>query len=231
MAVVGSDDFDAMQIDVSSVVLSRADGVGGEVAPNEGPPGPHTVIDDVATPYDGQACDCHDAEGDGIDDLALKFRTDDVVEILELADLNPGDELELVVTGLLLDGTEFTTAGDYILIVPQGTSNLLVRANVPGAFVEVSRPGGTGDESGFANFQRTYTPGTVVTLTAPAEAEGLAFYAWRIDDVMQPAGQTTIGVVMIEGSTAEAVYTPGAFTRPSSARRAGSFQRRARPGM
>ncbi len=39
MAVVGAVDFDVMMIDVSSVRLSRTDGVGGEVAPNEGPPG------------------------------------------------------------------------------------------------------------------------------------------------------------------------------------------------
>jgi probable HAF family extracellular repeat protein len=123
IAVVGTEDFDATQIEVWSVVLSRADGVGGAVAPNEGPPGPHSTFEDRATPFDGEACDCHEDTGDGILDLSLKFRTDDVVEILQLDDLELGDEVELVVSGTQLDGTEFTTAGDCILIVPQGTSN------------------------------------------------------------------------------------------------------------
>ncbi|MCZ6735823.1 MAG: hypothetical protein O7C65_08545, partial [Planctomycetota bacterium] len=50
VALVGAKDFDVTEVDISSLLLSRADGVGGGVAPNEGPPGPHSVFADVATP-------------------------------------------------------------------------------------------------------------------------------------------------------------------------------------
>jgi hypothetical protein len=126
VAVARTAHFGVTQIDVSSVRLSRADGVGGEVAPNEGPPGPHSVFADVATPFEGVPCDCHDLIGDGLDDLSMKFRTQAVVAALLLGELESGDEVELVITGILLDGTAFTTGGDCIRIVP--TQNTGVRA-------------------------------------------------------------------------------------------------------
>ena len=39
VAILGTEDFDVTQIDVSSVTISRGDGTGGSVGPNEGPPG------------------------------------------------------------------------------------------------------------------------------------------------------------------------------------------------
>lgn len=122
VAIIGTEDFDVTAVNVSSVLLSRADGVGGEVSPNEGPPGPHTVIEDMATPFDGEPCGCHDLEGDGIDDLVMKFRKNDMVDILQLDESSAGDEIELMVSGNLLDGTEFATIGDCILIVPSRAS-------------------------------------------------------------------------------------------------------------
>ncbi len=141
MAVVGSAEFDVTMIDVSSVRLARADGVGGEVAPNEGPPGPHSTFEDVATPFEGQPCNCHGLSGDEVDDLSMKFRTAQVVAALQLNDLNGGDQVELVVTGLLLDGSAFATAGDCILIVPRGglpPGRVIAESNVPGAWVNVT---------------------------------------------------------------------------------------------
>jgi hypothetical protein len=118
VALAGTANFDVTLIDVTSVRLSRSDGVGGEIAPNEGPPGPHSVFADVATPFEGVPCDCHDLIGDGLDDLSMKFRTQAVVAALLLEELDPGDEVEWVITGTLLDGTAFTTGGDCIRIVP-----------------------------------------------------------------------------------------------------------------
>ena len=117
VAAVGTVSFDVMQIDVASVRILRVDGVGSEVAPLEGPPGPHSVFADVATPFDGEPCNCEEEEGDGLLDLSMKFRTQDLVEVLELGDVEVGEEVELVVTGMLLDGSEFTTAGDCIMII------------------------------------------------------------------------------------------------------------------
>ncbi len=119
VALVGTESLDVMEVDLATIQLSRADGVGGSVAPNEGPPGPHSEFEDVATPFDGELCDCHDLDGDGITDLSMRFRTDDVVAALELDDLPAGDLVELVVSGALLDGTEFS-ASDCIRLVPPG---------------------------------------------------------------------------------------------------------------
>jgi hypothetical protein len=124
-ALPGSASFDVSQVDLATVQLSRADGVGGSVAPHEGPPGPHTVVEDVATPFDGDLCDCHEETGDGLADLSMKFLTELVTSELLLDDLPAGALVELTLTGTTLDGTEFH-ANDCIRLVPPGT--------VPGPF-------------------------------------------------------------------------------------------------
>ena len=208
VALISSENFDVTEIDVSSVLLSRADGVGGEVAPKEGPPGPHSVFEDVATPFEGEPCDCHDLSTDGIDDLSMKFRTDDLVEALDLNDLNNGDEVELVITGTLLDGTEFASAGDCVLIVPPGVANLAITSNVVDVYVDVVPADLNVDGGGFPAFERSYDPGTAITLTAPASADGRSFRAWKINGVLWTTGQTVIDVTIVEGLTARAVYRP-----------------------
>ena len=120
VALLGTEELDVMDIDVATVQLARADGIGGSVAPHEGPLGPHSVYEDVATPFEGEACDCHEEGPDGYLDLSMKFKTDDVVAGLLLNGLDPGALVELVVTGDLLDGTPFA-ATDCIRLVPRGT--------------------------------------------------------------------------------------------------------------
>ncbi|MHC4090078.1 MAG: hypothetical protein ACYSVY_07335, partial [Planctomycetota bacterium] len=95
VAVLGTGEHNLTQVDLASIQLSRADGVGGSIGPNEG---------------GGELCDCHDLNGDGEDDLSMKFKTNDLVEALELNDLPAGALVELVVTGSFLDGTPFTAA-------------------------------------------------------------------------------------------------------------------------
>ncbi len=116
VALVGTDDFNVLDVDLSTLELSRADGVGGQARPLEGPPGPHSVVEDAATPFDGELCDCHELEGDGTDDLSLKFDSPEVVAELELDEFSKGDLVELCVSGTLLDGTPFD-ACDCIRIV------------------------------------------------------------------------------------------------------------------
>ena len=94
----------------SSLRLARADGVGGEVVPRS------ARYEDVAAPFDGEPCDCDVLGPDEIMDLLLKFRTPHVVQALELDGMSHGDVVELVLTGTLLDGTEFE-ARDCIRIV------------------------------------------------------------------------------------------------------------------
>jgi len=119
VALLGTDEFDVMDIDVATVQLARADCIGGSVTPHEGPPGPHSVYEDVATPFEGETCDCHEEGPDGFMDLSMKFKTDEVVASLLLDELDPGALVELQVTGLLVDGTVFA-ATDCIRLVPQG---------------------------------------------------------------------------------------------------------------
>ncbi|MHC4210011.1 MAG: hypothetical protein ACYSWT_09905 [Planctomycetota bacterium] len=113
VALVGTGDFDVSTVDTSTLSLSRADGVGGSVTPLAH----HTRIGDVATPFDGDLCDCHELEGDGIHDLKLKFRRTTMVEVMELGDVPGGELVELVLAGELTDGTAFT-ARDCIRLVP-----------------------------------------------------------------------------------------------------------------
>ncbi|MHC4091780.1 MAG: hypothetical protein ACYSVY_16195 [Planctomycetota bacterium] len=222
VARLGTAYFDATMIDVSSVRLLRADGIGGEVAPNEGPPGPHSEIEDVGTPFEGEACECHDLAGNGIDDLPMKFRTDEVVEALDLDDLANGEELELVLTGQLMDGTEFTSAGDCILIVPPAPPPgiLSVESTVAGAWIDVSPPDEVLDTGGFADFERSFPVSTVVTLTAEAEVNGRPLVGWLVNGVMQSGTQSSdpspfsygdlvgnvIEVTILENETVRALY-------------------------
>ncbi len=118
VAVVGTAEFDVTMVDLASVRLSRADGVGGSVAPHEGPPGPHSVFQDVATPFEGEPCDCHELEGDGIDDLCMKFKTDELVSALGLDALDSGALVELAVRGNLTSGLEFI-GKDCVKLVPR----------------------------------------------------------------------------------------------------------------
>ena len=107
MAIAGTDSFDVTEIDVDTLTLSRADGVGGVVTPLTGPPGPGISIDDVATPFLGEPCDCHNLAGDGIDDLVLKFSTPELVDVLELGEVEGDTFVEFTLSGVLLDGTPF----------------------------------------------------------------------------------------------------------------------------
>lgn len=202
VAVVGSEAFDVMEIDVWSVVLERADGVGGVVAPNEGPPGPHSEYEDVATQFEGESCDCHGEAGDGITDLSMKFRTDEVVEVLELGDLDAGALVELVVSGNLLDGTPFAVS-DCVRLVPTGSGAVpvLVDGGAAGSWVDVSPLDSTLDGGGFGSFVRSFPGSTVVTLGAAEAFNGQAFIVWEINGVPQNPGQTMLQLTLPEPRT------------------------------
>lgn len=139
VGLLGTGGFDVTQVDMSSVVLSRADGVGGSVGPNEGPPGPHSEFEDVGTPFDGDLCNCHEATTDGVTDLSMKFKTDDLVAALEMDGLAAGALVELTLSGELLDGTPFE-ASDCVRLVPPAMppGQLTVTIVGSGQWVDVS---------------------------------------------------------------------------------------------
>jgi hypothetical protein len=118
VALMGAENLDVSLVDRDTLTLARADGIGGSVMPLNGPPGPPIVIEDVGTPFEGELCDCHEMTGDGILDLSLKFETPDLVEALDLGDLAPGETIELVLSGALVNGVPFE-ASDCIVIVPR----------------------------------------------------------------------------------------------------------------
>ncbi|MHC4946991.1 MAG: DUF7453 family protein [Planctomycetota bacterium] len=209
--VLGTADFDVTQIDLSTVALSRADGVGGSVAPNEGPPGPHSVYSDTGTPFEGEACDCIHAGADGILDLRMKFRTDDMVAGLMLDDLPLGTDLELVVSGALLDGTAFA-GSDCVRIVPPGASNLMVESTWSDLYVQLDTPDLNLDDDGFAPFARCYADGTTIHLRAPAtQMRRQLSILWIVDG--QPYSTApTIALDVGSVSQVQATYIP----RPSS---------------
>ncbi len=208
VALVGTAEFDPTEVDLSTLQLSRADGVGGSVAPNEGPPGPHSMVKDAARLFDGEPCDCQNHGPDGVDDLSMKFRTDELVEALELDALPGGSVVELVLAGSLLDGTAFV-ANDCIVILPPGDTspaNAHVESTLADTFVEVAPLDLNFDDDGFADFSRSYYGGTVMTLTAPAHSAGRRFVRWLVDTVPQPIGMRSIEVMVSKDTTLKAIY-------------------------
>ncbi|MCH7688345.1 MAG: hypothetical protein IH899_16965, partial [Planctomycetes bacterium] len=109
-ALLGSKDFDITQVRMSSLLLSRTDGVGGSLAPK------NLKFKDEGTPFEGELCDCHAAGRDQITDLRMKFKTDAMVEAFLLDDEPSGSTIELIVTGQLNDGT-LIFGRDCILLV------------------------------------------------------------------------------------------------------------------
>ena len=115
VAIVGSESFDVTELIFDSLALGRADGVGGVVPPLTKRGRPWGAIEDVATPYLGDLCDCDEGGPDGIEDLVLKFSTQELATVFQLDSLRPGTSIVLILTGWLLDGTHFT-ASDCIII-------------------------------------------------------------------------------------------------------------------
>ena len=94
VAILGTEEFDVASIDPASIRLSK-EGVEGEVAPLR------WSYEDVATPFEGELCDCWDLNDDGYMDLTIKFKAQEVVNTLEL-DENAGETIHLTLKGNLV---------------------------------------------------------------------------------------------------------------------------------
>jgi hypothetical protein len=140
VALLGTPILDIAGVDLATVRLARADGVGGSVAPLMGPPGAHPVLEDVGTPFPAEPCDCHDLLGDGIVDLSLKFSTPALLETLELGAVEAGAVVELVLHASLVDGTPLS-ASDCVRLTWPGDADM----------------DGDVDESDFGHFQACLT--------------------------------------------------------------------------
>jgi hypothetical protein len=94
VAVLGSELFDVIMIDPATVGLSREGVVGDIVSPLR------WTYEDVATPFEGDLCDCHTLGPDGHLDLTLKFDMPELVEKLKLDEV-AGETIPLTLTGSL----------------------------------------------------------------------------------------------------------------------------------
>ncbi len=112
VAICGTEDFDVTTIDPATIRLTL-EGVEAEVPPLR------WSYEDVATPYDGEPYSGHDLGPDGYLDLALKFKTQEVITWLDLDDYNDGDVIMLTLTGNLKEeyGGTPIQGQDYIVIL------------------------------------------------------------------------------------------------------------------
>jgi hypothetical protein len=111
VAILGTEDFDVTQIDPATVRLSR-EGVGVGVCPLR------WAYEDVATPFVGELCDCHDLGPDGLMDLTLKFNIPELVAVLELDNV-AGQTIPLTLTGNLMEefGGTPISGGDCVIVL------------------------------------------------------------------------------------------------------------------
>jgi hypothetical protein len=103
MSLTGSAEFDVSLIDQQSLLLSRADGVGGDLAPTPDA----IIIGDLATPFAGALCSCHTLTADGWNDLNMSFKNSAITTAFQLNGVSPGQNVTLELTGTFVDGTPF----------------------------------------------------------------------------------------------------------------------------
>jgi hypothetical protein len=91
VAILGTKNFDVMAIDPASISING-------VTPLR------WSYEDVAAPFTGELCGCNECMGDGYVDLTLKFKTQELVETLNLGSLT-GTSIRLTLTATLENGT------------------------------------------------------------------------------------------------------------------------------
>ena len=97
-AILGTDELDISTIDPETVMITR-EGV------ESGVPLIRYRYEDVATPFEGELCDCHKLRKDGYMDLTLKFMVEDVVDGLMLYELEDRDTIPITIVGETYNGT------------------------------------------------------------------------------------------------------------------------------
>ena len=95
VAVLGTEDFDVTAIDPDTIQLTR-EGYEVGVFPLR------WNYEDVATPFEGEPCECHELNDDGYLDLSLKFDTQEVKDTLDLK-AEAGNTIPLLITGNLME--------------------------------------------------------------------------------------------------------------------------------
>ncbi len=163
-AILGAPSFDVQQVDLGSLRLL------GSVVPVRGD------YQDVGGPAAaGGQCACS-GPPDGLGDLVLKFRTQDIVSLLGA--VANGDVRELALTGSLNDGRPLAGSDCVVLTVPGGPH--LASSGVPDGRLEVS-----GEPRGARRIAYALAEAAHVRLTVYDVAGRVSE---RLVDAMQPAG-------------------------------------------
>jgi hypothetical protein len=105
VAILGTDDFDVRDIDMTTVSLEG-------VAPLRS-----RYKDETAPVIDGHECECRSKKKDGLLDLTMKFDTEQIVAAM--GEVEDGQEWMLHLTGQLNDGTTIEGT-DCVLIIQKG---------------------------------------------------------------------------------------------------------------
>ena len=116
VALTGSEDFDVAEIDPASIRL-----IGVEPL--------RWAIEDVTTPFvPEEPCECSEDGPDGFYDLTVKFATQEIVAAL--GDFDDGDVIELVMSLMLIDGTEYEVS-DCVWILDKTKDELITAMEEP----------------------------------------------------------------------------------------------------
>jgi hypothetical protein len=215
VSLVGTGSFDVSQVDLTTLKLclpgeNPLDPMAACATPHEGPPGPHTVLEDAAAPFGGEPCDCHELEGDGILDVMMKFKTQQLVPALSLDDFAAGEVVPLELHGNLLPafGAQPFAGQDCVRFVPSGSPPNMLKVKSPReSWIDIAPLDDQLDAGGFgAEFERTYPTDTDAVLTAAPEYRGRAFLGWRGDDGRLIPSETVMFRVNGHVQTLEAVY-------------------------
>ncbi|UCG61684.1 MAG: T9SS type A sorting domain-containing protein [Candidatus Zixiibacteriota bacterium] len=143
-ALLGTAELDVYDIDVSTIEL-------------EGVPVYMSSYRDAATPMPegAEVCECNTDEPDGFTDLIVKFERPKIAEAL--GEVHEGDEVELTITGQLLDGTCFEET-DCMLIFETGPPVAALNASD-----ESSQP----NSFSISNYPNPFNPTTAISLSLP----------------------------------------------------------------
>jgi hypothetical protein len=158
VAILGTAEFDVTTIDPATIRL-------------QGVPPLRWNINDVATPFDGELCDCTEEGPDGFDDLTLKFRTQEIVAAIgngnhaaptDALILASSEKIALTLTGNTHSGQPII-GSDCVRIMyrsterqPQGDPS------DPGVFSETIKEISLGD-----SYPNPFTSETRITFSLP----------------------------------------------------------------
>lgn len=101
IAILGNFDFDVTRVQWNSIRLYGLDCTGGPIHAHS------CQLADVATPFVGSGCGCHDLNGDGRLDLVARFNRNQLNHALGLCNLPSGTAVQIIVTGRVCGGCEF----------------------------------------------------------------------------------------------------------------------------